>query len=113
MGQVRSTPVPSSAVADFINLPKEAIMSIWLAYNLYGEGWGLTYDQFECIFREAAYLKQNYSYSDVQLKHLFNTFDTDKNGLVDALEVLVSVGLLSGNNSVLFVMFASNIHYHF
>ncbi len=96
MGQVTSNPVPAPAVTDFVNLPKEAIMSLWLSYNLLGEGWGLDEDQFTSIFSEATFLKQNYGYTEKQLSELFKNFDTDNNGLVDALEAIVAIGLLSG-----------------
>jgi Ca2+-binding EF-hand superfamily protein len=96
MGPVTSNPIPAAAVVDFVNLPKEAIMSLWVSYNLLGEGWGLTNEQFNSIFTEAEYLKSNYDFNDDKLNKLFKAFDTDKNGLVDALEAIVSIGLFSG-----------------
>lgn len=97
MGQVSSSPAPHSAVSGFVNLPREAIMNLWLSYNLLGEGWSLNIDQFISIFNESPYLRGNYQFTDDQLVKLFNTFDTDDNGLIDALEFLVTVGMLSGN----------------
>jgi hypothetical protein len=97
MGQVTSNPVPSAAITEFINMPKEAIMSLWLSYNLLGEGWGLSKEQFSSLFVEADYLRQKYNFTDDKLTVLFNSFDTDKNGLIDALEAIVAIGLLSGN----------------
>lgn len=97
MGQVSSSPAPHSAVSGFVNLPREAIMNLWLSYNLLGEGWSLNIDQFISIFNESPFLRENYQFSDDQLVKLFNTFDTDDNGLIDALEFLVTVGMLSGN----------------
>ena len=97
MGQVTSNPVPAPAVTDFVNLPKEAIMSLWLSYNLLGEGWGLSEDQFISLFTEAEFLKQTYGFTEEQLSSLFKNFDTDKNGLIDALEAIAAIGLLSGS----------------
>ena len=96
MGQVSSSPTPHGAVKSFVNLPKEAIMSVWLSYNLLGEGWSLTADQFAAIFNESPYLKEKYQFTDDRLRELFDTFDTDHNGLIDALEFLITLGLLSG-----------------
>lgn len=99
MGQVNSIPTPHPAIQAFSNLPKEAIMSLWLSYNLNGEGWGFTREQFVNIFKEATFLQSNYRFSDDLLNSLFNAFDSDSNELVDALEVLVTIGLLSGQNT--------------
>jgi hypothetical protein len=96
MGQVTSNPLPSPAITDFINLPKEAILSLWLSYNLLGEGWGLGKEQFLSLFEEAEYIRKNYNFSEEKLTALFNSFDTDQNGLIDALEAIVAIGLLSG-----------------
>lgn len=71
-------------------------MSIWLSYNLLGEGWSLTVDQFIAIFDDSPYLKEKYQYTDDRLRQLFESFDTDHNGLIDALEILITLGLLSG-----------------
>lgn len=96
MGQVNATASPHSFVQPFVNLPKEAILSLWLSYNLLGEGWALTQDQFVSIFQEATFIKDKYRFGITELGHLFTSFDTDANGLVDALEILVTIGLLSG-----------------
>ncbi len=71
-------------------------MNLWLSYCLLGEGWSLTEAQFMAIFRESSYLRERFAFNDDQLIELFTLFDTDNNGLVDALEFLVAVGLLSG-----------------
>ncbi len=100
MGQITSNPAPFEALFDFVNLPKEAIMSLWLSYNLYGEGWSLDFDQFHSIFTETAYLRDNYGYSQEQLRAVFNIFDTDNNGLMDALEMLTTIGIVPGRISL-------------
>jgi WD40 repeat protein/Ca2+-binding EF-hand superfamily protein len=100
MGQVSSSPSPHGAIKSFVNLPKEAIMSIWLSYNLLGEGWSLTVDQFIAIFDDSPYLKEKYQYTDDRLRQLFESFDTDHNGLIDALEILITLGLLSAMDGI-------------
>jgi hypothetical protein len=99
MGQVISAASPQVNLKKFINLSKEAIFSIWLSYNLLGEGWALTLDQFVSVLTNASYFQATQSFSDDQLCNLFNSFDTDNNGLVDALEILVAIGLLSGKRA--------------
>jgi Ca2+-binding EF-hand superfamily protein len=96
MGQVSASPVPHAALIDFVNLPKEAIMGLWLSYNLLGEGWSLDLDQFVAIFNETSFLRENYNYSEDQLRGVFKMFDTDANGLIDALETVSTLGLVSG-----------------
>lgn len=73
-------------------------MSLWLSYNLLGEGWSLGLDQFLQIFNESHYLREKFRFTDDHLRNLFATFDTDNNGLIDALEFLITVGLLSGTS---------------
>lgn len=99
MGQVSSSPHPHEAMVDIINLPKDAIVGLWLSYNLLGESWALNFDQFASIFKETDFLKANFNLSDDILLNIFKNFDTDENGLIDALETFVTIGLLSGISS--------------
>jgi Ca2+-binding EF-hand superfamily protein len=105
MGQVSSNPTPHPDVANFVNLSKEGVLNLWLSYNLLGEGWSLNSEQFIALFMESSYLRQKYNFSDDQLRALFETFDTDQNGLIDALEFLITVALLSGKS---FPFFSNN-----
>eukprot|EP01031_Cornospumella_fuschlensis_P046675 gene46675-57160_t len=100
MGQVSSTALPGIDVKEFTNLPKNSILSLWLSYNLLGEGWALSLDQFVSIFKEATALQETYNFSDDQLCKLFYAFDTDQNGLVDALEAIATIGIMSGMDAV-------------
>ena len=95
MGQAYGKPLPHEDVKPFINLPKDAIQSLWTSYNLHGEGWGLERFDFKTILKEAAYF-MSLGFSDEQLDALFGAFDTDDNGLVDALEFIISLVLASG-----------------
>ena len=105
MGQSVSTPKPHPDLVDFLNLPKEALDSLWTSYNLLGEGWGLNVDEMISIFKGAEFVASNYKYTDIQLKNLFKAFDTDGNGLVDALELFVTIALTSGGQ-ICFVLCA-------
>lgn len=96
MGQSTSAPKASNDVGDFLNFPKEAMENLWTAYNLLGENWGISQEELKAIFNGAEFLVANYGFSDEQLQKLFKAFDTDTNGLVDALELFVSIALASG-----------------
>lgn len=95
MGQAFGVPVVNGPMAPFCNLPKEALQSLWTSYNLLGEGWGLAWTEFKAIFKGAHYV-MGMGFSDDQLMDLFNALDTDANGLVDALEMLITLALASG-----------------
>lgn len=98
MGQSVSSPKPHPDLADFLNFPKEALDSLWTSYNLLGEGWGLNLGEMMAIFKGADFVASNYAFTDEQLTSLFNAFDTDRNGLIDALELFVTIALTSGNH---------------
>ncbi len=93
MGQISTSPIPHAALFDFVNLPKEAVMGLWLTYNLLGEGWSLDLEQFISIFNESTFLRDNYKYTEDQLRAVFKMFDTDSNGLIDALGTVSTLGL--------------------
>lgn len=96
MGQALVSPKPLAQCYEFVNLPTEAIESLWTSYNLNGEGWSMNIDELKAVFRGAEYIANNYSFTDEQLDGLFEVFDSDKNGLIDALELEVTLALISG-----------------
>lgn len=96
MGQSISAPKSHPDLVDFLNFPKEALDSLWTSYNLLGEGWGLNADEMISIFRGAPFVNDHYGFTDDQLRNMFNVFDTDNNGLIDALELFVTIALSSG-----------------
>lgn len=102
-------------------VPREAIESLWTSYNLYGEGWGLDLPSLSKIFNGAGYLTAQCGkhvlsidlskssnchlaslsgFTDSNLKTLFEAFDTDRNGLVDALELIIAIALISGKPAI-------------
>lgn len=96
MGQSVSAPRAHPDLNEFLNFPKEALDSLWTSYNLLGEGWGLNVDEMISIFKGAEFVSSNYKFTDDQLRALFKAFDTDNNGLIDALELFVTIALASG-----------------
>ena len=95
MGQAYGIPLADSSILSFTNLPKEALQSIWTSYNLLGEGWGLEMPDFKAIFQNAPQLMAM-GFTDAQLEAMFIAFDTDDNGIVDALETVAVLALVSG-----------------
>ena len=96
-----------------MTVPREAIESLWMSFNLHGDGWGLDCDQLKEIFLGAKYMKDTigtciymmplfvimlyltgFQLDDVV--KLFKTFDTDGNELIDSLELLITLALASG-----------------
>ena len=95
MGQAFGLPLAHAGIRPFTNLPKEALQSIWTSYNLLGEAWGLEMADFKAIFLNAPHL-MSLGFTDEQLGSMFVAFDTDNNGIVDALETLSVLALVSG-----------------
>eukprot|EP00600_Ochromonadales_sp_CCMP1393_P002263 CAMPEP_0174977188 /NCGR_PEP_ID=MMETSP0004_2-20121128/13465_1 /TAXON_ID=420556 /ORGANISM="Ochromonas sp., Strain CCMP1393" /LENGTH=2877 /DNA_ID=CAMNT_0016228333 /DNA_START=290 /DNA_END=8924 /DNA_ORIENTATION=- len=62
------------------------------------------------IFQGAEFVAANYKFTDAQLKNLFTSFDTDDNGLIDALELFVSLALSSGMDTIDKIHFAFTAH---
>jgi hypothetical protein len=54
-----------------------------------------TTPQVQEIFENAAYMRESIGYSAADLLALFAVFDTDSNGLIDALELLITLALVS------------------
>jgi hypothetical protein len=106
MGQAIATPVPCDELiaSNFINVSKQVIETLWTSYNLYGEGWGLSLDDVVSIFESADQFVITGPNSEVAVadraQKLFEAFDTDKNGLVDALELFITIALISGMDTI-------------
>ncbi|CAN0078457.1 unnamed protein product, partial [Discosporangium mesarthrocarpum] len=79
----------------FVNLPGDAIRAIWQEFNLYADSWGIDADfckQLCGAVTKCLGMERN----DKAAEALFQALDTDKNGLVDGLEFISSIGLVSG-----------------
>lgn len=110
MGQIFGTPEPQPDFIRFVNLSREAIESLWMSFNLYGEGWGLDIDQLKEIFAGATYLKESIGFTDEEIEKLFACFDSDGNQLVDSLEILIVLALSSGMDTVDKLLFCYGIY---
>ncbi len=62
-----------------------------------GEAWGLNLHDLAGVLAGAPLLQQRGPPAAEHVRDLFLAFDTDMNGLVDALELMVGLGLMSGN----------------
>jgi Ca2+-binding EF-hand superfamily protein len=85
----------------FLNLPTQAIRQLWTAFNDIAEGFGLTPEDFTDICLSAnvhEFMNTTHAKLKLQCRQLFRSFDTDDNGLVDALEFLATFALVSGMN---------------
>ncbi|CAM9100029.1 unnamed protein product [Discosporangium mesarthrocarpum] len=99
MGQtIGKAPLAVPEVAHFANLPKSCIHDLWEAFNDVAEGFGLTQIEFREILQCS--LRDYLGFSEKRLAELaqvvFDTFDDDRNHLIDALECLASLAILSG-----------------
>ena len=117
MGQVTSAaPQPKGELveAGLVNLSKQAIESLWTSYNLTGGAFALTLADVVTILENA----DSAALGDVECavsiagraELLFSVFDTDRNGLVDAFELFVTLGLLSGMDSIDKLYFAFSVY---
>ena len=84
-----------------MNLPREAIESLWLSYNLIGEGWALQVEDFQVIVSNASYLTEKLGITNDHVNKLFGDLDTDNNGLVDALELMSTLGKMATNKIIM------------
>eukprot|EP00940_MAST-03C_sp_MAST-3C-sp2_P003191 g3191.t1 len=81
----------------FINLRKKSVELLWESFNDIADGFGLTRNEFVeiCQILEKALRRKRSEMKDLS-NLLFDELDTDKNELVDALEFLSTVALVSG-----------------
>lgn len=81
----------------FTNLPRRAISNLWQVFNDIADGFGISKDEFEEI---CADLKDEMCLSRIAMiakaDSLFEVLDTDRNGLVDALEFMSAISGISG-----------------
>jgi len=97
MGQLIGRAVLVTASQPFANLSRRAIANLWQAFNDIADGFGISKDEFEEICCE---LKEEWNASRMAVSAkatlLFVELDTDRNGLIDALEFASTVAALSG-----------------
>ena len=100
MGIVYGVPRPVASISTFLNLPKEAITSMWSSYNLLGEGWGLDLESLKNILNNSDYLVKHVGFTNADVEALFVAFDTDANSMIDALEFFCALAVCSGMDTI-------------
>ena len=98
MGQTFGKASLPKDFANFYNLPKNVVYELWEAFNDVAEGFGLTPIEFQEIMRVSIkdFTGLTEDHIDEKSLKLFYMYDTDENELVDSLEFLSSMALLSG-----------------
>ncbi|CAM9397168.1 unnamed protein product, partial [Phaeothamnion confervicola] len=99
MGQtIGRAPLAAPEIAWLANLPKRCIFGLWEAFNDVAEGLGLTLEEFRDVLIAA--VKEHLGVTQKRLDEIANAvfavLDDDDNGLIDALETLASLSVLSG-----------------
>lgn len=97
MGQKFGKCKLNPAAEPFANLPRKAIAHLWQVFNDIADGFGISVDELVEI---CADLKDELNVSRLSIIEkttlLFELLDTDKNGLIDALEFMSTMAALSG-----------------
>ncbi|CAM9122646.1 unnamed protein product [Ascophyllum nodosum] len=99
MGQtIGKAPLANPEVAHFANLPRSCVFDLWEAFNDVAEGFGLTVIEFREMLQCS--IKEYLGFSEIRLVEVadavFRTFDDDENELIDALECLATIAVISG-----------------
>ncbi|TMW58376.1 hypothetical protein Poli38472_009935 [Pythium oligandrum] len=97
MGQLHGKAAYAQAATPFLNASEKDVNKLWEAFNDVAEGFGLNQDEMCEICRSLMPTLEIHAKIDMdQLTiPLFNAFDTDENGLVDALEFLGTIAIMS------------------
>ena len=81
----------------FSNLSRRAISLVWQNFNDIADGFGVSKDEMQEI---CVTLKDELNISRLAMleksSSFFQTLDTDKNGLIDALEMVSCIAAISG-----------------
>ena len=98
MGQKHGKAIFYDSAGPFLNLSHASLIALWNAYHDIAEGFGLSSTEFREICAELTY-ELGYDNDEHAMDRasdaLFHSLDTDKNGLVDALEFLTAIGVAS------------------
>jgi Ca2+-binding EF-hand superfamily protein len=96
MGQKVGKASFDDAAAPFLNLPAPAVSRLWRSFNLSAETWGLSVAPFVSICAELA---KDLGLTDLEMRAkseaLFALLDTDNNGIIDALEFMSLIAMVS------------------
>ena len=104
MGQQFGRPSLHIGVKSFVSLPLCAVEDLVGSYKLLSDGWAITPEAWAAICNRANLshhieikgLKEEKSLLEEISMEFFQVLDTDRNGLVDALELLGTISMISG-----------------
>jgi Ca2+-binding EF-hand superfamily protein len=99
MGQVLGRAVLRDEVLPFVNYQRESIYNLWESFNDVAEGFGINVDEFKeiCSVLQASLGNIRKAALERICETLFDAvLDTDHNGLIDALEMLSAITIVSG-----------------
>ena len=99
MGQIMGRAVLRDEVLPFVNYQRESIYNLWESFNDVAEGFGINVDEFKeiCSVLQASLGNIRKAALERICETLFDAvLDTDHNGLIDALEMLSAITIVSG-----------------
>jgi WD40 repeat protein/Ca2+-binding EF-hand superfamily protein len=99
MGQVLGRAVLRDEVLPFVNYQRESIYNLWESFNDVAEGFGINVDEFKeiCSVLQSSLGNIRKAALERICETLFDAvLDTDHNGLIDALEMLSAITIVSG-----------------
>lgn len=99
MGQVLGRAVLRDEVLPFVNYQRESIYNLWESFNDVAEGFGINVDEFKeiCSVLQASLGNIRKAALERICETMFDSvLDTDHNGLIDALEMLSAITIVSG-----------------
>ena len=109
MGQKIGKCTLQPAAEAFANLPRKAINHLWQVFNDIADGFGIGVDELIAISTD---LKDEINVSRLSIIEkttlLFELLDTDKNGLIDALEFMATIAAISGMRLIEIIEFILN-----
>ncbi|KAG3112607.1 Echinoderm microtubule-associated protein-like 6 [Phytophthora idaei] len=97
MGQLQGKATYLKCTTSFLNASERDVNKLWESFNDVAEGFGLSQDELVEICRSMQQTLEIHARSEMdQLSAaLFAALDTDENGLVDALEFLGTMAMMS------------------
>ncbi|KAE9331755.1 Echinoderm microtubule-associated protein-like 6 [Phytophthora fragariae] len=97
MGQLQGKATYLKATTSFVNASERDVNKLWECFNDVAEGFGLNQDELVEICRSMQQTLEIHARSEMdQLSAaLFTALDTDENALVDALELLGTMAMMS------------------
>ena len=90
MGQCQGKSSLHQAAVPYVNLSPSQIRALWTAFSLNAEGWGISSSLFVAILA-AAKVQGGQASDQGKAKAFFDLLDTDKNDIIDGLEMMATL----------------------